>query len=160
FLGAAASTKAEGLLFAVAAIGAAIATARGFGRPLRSAILFGVGVLAVPAVWSVVDHLNGPGAKNVEPLAFVDPSEMIDAAHRIPATIARLSDEIVDGWPLVSIAVAVAVAMACVARLWWHAAFVVLWGLLAFGALVGVYYAGTAPIDWHLGTSADRVVLS
>ena len=33
-------------------------------------------------------------------------------------------------------------------------------GVLAFGALVGVYYASTAPIDWHLGTSADRVVFS
>lgn len=160
FLGAAASTKAEGLLFAVAAIVAAIATARGFGRPLRPAILFGAGVLAVPAVWAVVDHLNGPGAKNVEPLAFVDPSEMLDSAHRIPTTIARLTDEIVDGWPLISIAVVVAIGAACVARLWWHAAFVALWGLLAFCALVGVYYASTAPIDWHLGTSADRVVLS
>jgi hypothetical protein len=160
FLGAAASTKAEGLLFAVAAIVAAIATARGFGRPLRPAILFGAGVLAVPAVWAVVDHLNGPGAKNVEPMAFVDPSEMLDSAHRIPTAIARLTDEIVDGWPLISIAVVVAIGAACVARLWWHAAFVALWGFLAFCALVGVYYASTAPIDWHLGTSADRVVLS
>jgi hypothetical protein len=45
-------------------------------------------------------------------------------------------------------------------RLWWHVAFVALWGILAFGALVAVYYASVSPIDWVLGTSADRVVFS
>lgn len=160
FLAAAASTKSEGLLFAVAAIVAALLTARGFGRKHRSALVFAGAVLAVPLLWAVVDRLNGPGAKNVEPLAFVDPTEMAAAADRIPTTVGRLTDEIVDGWPLVSLVVILAFAAAGAARLWWQAAFVALWGALAFGALVAVYYAGTAPIDWHLGTSADRVVVS
>jgi hypothetical protein len=160
FLGAAASTKDEGLLFAVAAIVAALVTAQGFGRSLRPAVVFAGAVLAVPLLWAVVDRLNGPGAKNVEPRAFVDPAEMAAAAHRIPTTVGRLSDEVIDGWPLALLAVILSLAAAGAARLWWQAAFVALWGVLAFGALVGVYYAGTAPIDWHLVTSADRVVIS
>ena len=161
FLGAAASTKAEGLLFAVAAIAAAVATARGFGRKLKkSAIAFGAGVLAVPAAWALVDRINGPGAKNIEPLAFVDPREILDTAHRIPTATSTLIDQITGGWPLVSVAVVLAVGAACAARLWWQAAFVGLWAGLALGALVGVYYASAAPIDWQLATSADRVVLS
>ena len=52
-----------------------------------------------------------------------------------------------------------AVTASCVVRLWWTV-FVVLWGTLAFAALVAVYYASTAPIGWQLTTSADRVVFS
>jgi hypothetical protein len=160
FLAAAAASKAEGLLFATAAIAAALATAHGFGRSIRSALAFGAAVLAVPALWAVVDRLNGPGAKNVDRAALVDPEAMLDAAGRIPTAAWRLLEEIADGWTLALVAVVVAILAACLVRLWWHAAFVALWGVLAFGALVGVYYASTAPIDWHLGTSADRVVFS
>jgi hypothetical protein len=160
FLAAAASTKAEGLLFALAAITAAVAVARGFGRSVRAALAFGIGVLAVPIVWTIVDRLNGPGARNVDRGALVDPGTMLDAAGRIPTAAWRLLEEIANGWLLASFAVTTAVLGACLVRLWWHAAFVGLWGALAFSALVGVYYASTAPIDWHLGTSADRVVFS
>jgi hypothetical protein len=54
----------------------------------------------------------------------------------------------------------VAVAAALAARFWWEALFVGLWCALAFSALVGVYFATTAPIGWHLATSVDRVVFS
>ena len=57
-------------------------------------------------------------------------------------------------------AILVAVGMACVGRLWWHAMFVVLWAALALAGLVAVYYSSTAPIDWYLTYSADRVVFS
>ena len=50
--------------------------------------------------------------------------------------------------------------MACLARAWWHALFVGLWAALTFSALVVVYYSSTAPADWLLTTSADRVVLT
>ena len=60
FFAAAASTKAEGLLFALAALAAVLATARGFGRPLRSVGWFAGAVLVVPVTWAVTDRLNGP----------------------------------------------------------------------------------------------------
>ena len=160
FLAAAASTKAEGLAFALGAIVTAAVTARGFGRSVRSTLACGMGVVAVPAVWAVVDRLNGRGPKNVDAAAFVDPGAMLDAADRIPTAASRMLAEIVHAWPLASMAAVIAVLAVCAAGLWWHAAFVVVWAALAFSTLVGVYYSSTLPIDWYLGTSADRVVFS
>ena len=160
FLSAAASTKSEGLLFALAAVATAAVVARGFGRSLRSVALLGAGAFAVPVVWMVVDRLNGPGAQNVDTGALVDPGYWVREADRIPTAAGRIVDEIADGWPVASLLALVAIGAALAARLWWEALFVGLWCALAFSALVGVYFATTAPIDWHLATSADRVVFS
>ena len=160
FLSAAASTKSEGLLFALAAVATAAVVARGFGRSLRSVALLGAGAFAVPVVWMVVDRLNGPGAQNVDMGALVDPGYWVREADRIPTAAGRIVDEIADGWPVASLLALVAIGAALAARLWWEALFVGLWCALAFSALVGVYFATTAPIDWHLATSADRVVFS
>ncbi len=160
FFAAAASTKAEGLLFALAALAAVLATARGFGRPLRSVGWFAGAVLVVPVTWAVTDRLNGPGAQNVDRATLTDPRAMLDASGRIPDAAWRLLSESWNGWPLACAFVAAAVVAASLVRLWWHVAFVVLWGLLALTAVVGVYYASVSPIDWLLGTSSDRVVFS
>lgn len=160
FFAAAASTKAEGLLYALAAIAAVLAVARGFGRSLRSVAWFSVAVLAVPAMWAVVDRLNGPGAKNVDRAALTNPSAMVDASGRIPESARRLLSESWNRWPVACALVVLGLASACVARRWWEAAFGGLWGGLSLAALIGVYYANAAPIDWLLETSADRVVFS
>jgi hypothetical protein len=160
FFAAAASTKVEGLLFALAGIAAVLATARGFGRSLRSVAWFAGAVLALPVLWAVVDRLNGPGAKNVDRGTLTDPNTIADAAGRIPNAASGLLSVIWDRWPLVSTLLATAVAAVCLVRLWWHAAFFVVWGGLSFVSLVAVYYASVAPIDWLLATSADRVVFS
>ena len=160
FLSAAASTKSEGLLFVLAAVAAAAVVARGFGRSLRSVALLGAGAFAVPVVWMVVDRLNGPGAENVDTGALVDPGYWAREADRIPTAAGRLVDEIADGWPIASFLALLAICAALAARLWWEALFVGLWSGLAFSALVAVYFTSTAPIGWHLATSADRVVFS
>ena len=160
FLAAAAATKAEGVAFAVAAVAAAAATARSFGRPIRSALACGAGVLLVTVVWAVVDRLNGPGPGNIDTAAFFDPRVMVDAAGRIPTAAWRLVNELRGAWLRPLLAAAAVLAAACVVRLWRYAAFVVIFAALAFSALVVVYYASTLPLDWYLGTSADRVVLS
>ena len=160
FFAAGAMTKVEGLLFALAAIATLLATARGFGRPLRSVAGFAGAVLALPALWAVVDRLNGPGARNVDRATLTDPDAMLAASGRIPHAAWRLLTATWDGWPLACALVVAAVVAAGLVRLWWHVAFLVSWGVLAFGGLVAVYYASAAPIDWLLGTSADRVVFS
>lgn len=160
FFGAAASTKAEGLVFAAATIATLLATARGAGRPLRPVAWFAGAALVVPAAWAFVDRLNGPGAKNVDRAALMDPGTMAEASGRIPDAAWRLLSESWDGWSLACAFVVAAVAASCLVRLWWHVAFVVLWGGLVFVSLVGVYYASVSPIGWLLATSADRVVFS
>jgi hypothetical protein len=160
FFAACAMTKVEGLLFALAAIATLLATARGFGRPLRSVAWFAGAVLVTPAAWAVVDRLNGPGARNLDSATLTDPDAMLAASGRIPEAAWRLVSEIWDNWPRTCVLVLAAVLAASLVRLWWHVVFLVSWGVLAFGGLVAVYYASAAPIDWLLGTSADRVVFS
>jgi Dolichyl-phosphate-mannose-protein mannosyltransferase len=160
FLAAAASTKREGLLLALAAIAAALLVARAFGRPIRSVFLFAVGALAVPIAWGVVNRLNGPDPQVIHASDLLDPGYVGNAADRIPTAATRMVEEMADGWPLASLLALIAVAAVVGARLWWDAAFVVVWGVLAFSALVGVYFVERDPIDWLLGSSADRVIFS
>jgi hypothetical protein len=160
FLGAAASTKAEGILFVLAAIVAAAVAVRALGRPLRELAVFAACVLAVPALWAFVDRLNGPGAKNVHTDALLDPVYLVEAADRIPVSGQRLVTEIVEAWPLACLAAGLALGAACVARHWPSALFVGLWVVLSFAGLVGTYTLSTSPVDWLLTTSADRVVFS
>jgi hypothetical protein len=100
------------------------------------------------------------GAKNIDGSVLTDPGAAVDAANHIPTAAGRLMSVIADGWPLASVGAVMAIAAGFIARLWWSALFVVLWGALAFAALVGVYFASIAPIDWYLKFSADRVVFS
>jgi hypothetical protein len=160
FLGAAASTKAEGVLFVLAAIVAAAVLVHRLGRPLRELAVFAACVLVVPALWAFVDRLNGPGAKNVHTEALLDPGYLVEAADRIPISGQRLVTEIVEGWPLACLGAGLALGAACVARRWHSALFVALWVVLSLVGLVGTYTLSTSPLDWHLTTSADRVVFS
>ncbi len=160
FLAAAASTKMEGLLFAVCSVAAAIAVARGFRRPLRSLAALAIGVLAIPLLWIAVDRLNGAGGDNVDGRVLRDPGYAAEAASRIPVAADGLLRAVVDAWPLASVGIVGAVLLACIARLWWHVLFVGLWGALVFSALLVVYYTSPAPVDWLLVTAGDRVVFS
>jgi hypothetical protein len=160
FLGAAASTKSEGLLFALAAIAAAAAVTRAPGRPLRQLAAFAAAVLVVPALWALVDRLNGPGAKNIRTKTLLHPADLVEAADRIPISGQRLVTEVVGAWPLACVAAGLAVGAACVARVWPSVVFLSVWALLSLGGLVGVYTLSTSPVDWLLTTSADRVVFS
>jgi len=160
FLAAAALTKSEGLIFALAGVVTAVALARRFGRSLTTAFALAASVLVLPGLWAVVDRLNGPGARNLDAAAVLDPGYVADSAERIPKAADAMLGELVEGWPVVVLAVVAALAATCLARLWLAGLFVALWSALSFMALVLVYFVSTSPIDWHLGTSADRVVFS
>jgi hypothetical protein len=160
FLAAASLTKGEGLLFALAAIAAAAVLARGFGRPRATIGRFAAAVLALPAAWAVVDRLNGPGAKNVDAAILLHPGRFVAATDRIPTAASRLVEEMGEGWSLDLGLIGLGLLAACWTRQWWPALFVGVWALLGLAALVTVYFLSTAPIDWHLTTSADRVIFS
>lgn len=156
FLAAAALTKGEGLLFALAGLATALLLARRLGRPRRDVLVLGCGVLGVAVAWALVDRLNGPGARNVDLGGALDS----DAVDRLTLATERLADELVDGWPVAGLAVVAALGLAAVARVWLPGLFLAVWTLLSFAVLVAVYVVSVNPIDWHLGTSADRVVFS
>ena len=157
FFAAAASTKAEGLLYALAAIAAVLATARGFGPPRAMSPRSRRPCSSFPVTWAIVDRLNGPG----EQRGPGDAHRSLGDGRRLrtdPESAGRLLSESWNGWSVACAFVVAALAVACVARLWWQAAFVAFWGAFSLVALIGVYYANVAPIDWLLETSADRVV--
>ena len=137
---------------------AAVAVARGFGRRSGTTATFAIGVLAVPIAWMVVDRLNGPGGDNIGRAAFAILVISLTAAQDSrPLQVVARGDR--DGWPLASIGVLGAVARLPGAALVARAVRGAL-GRLVFSALVVVYYSYTAPVDWLLVTSADRVVFS
>ena len=160
FLAAAASVKAEGLVFAVAALMAAGIAARSFGRRVRPVAVLGSIALVVPVTWMVVDRLNGPGPDNIDRRAFVNLAYIGEALDRIPVAAQRLVVEIASDWSLASLAVLIAFSATLLVRAWRYVLFAGVWGALAFAGLVSIYYAGTPPIDWYLTTSADRVISS
>ena len=94
------------------------------------------------------------------PKASVDLGDAADALDRVPTATGRMLEEIATGWPLATTAVVLALGVACLARLWWHALFAGLRVALVLLALVAVYYSSTYPIDWYLATSVERVVFS
>jgi len=157
FLAACALTKSEGLLFAVAAILSALALASRFGRSRRLAAVSGVMCLFPAAAWSVVDRVNGPGADNVDLGRILQPAAFMD---RFLRAVDSMATELAVDWPVATLAVTVALLAAASTRTWRPAAFMLLWIGLALGGLVLVYAVSTNPIDWHLATSADRVIFS
>ena len=97
FFGTAAVTKSEGLLFAVAAIVAALVVAPRFERSRRLVGAFALGCLAPAAVWSVVDRLNGPGPDNLDLGRLAEPGVLVE---RVPPAIDAMAGELATGWPL------------------------------------------------------------
>ena len=136
FLAAGAMTKTEGLVFALIGVVATLVVARGFGRPRTHALWLGVGVVALPLVWAVVDRLNGPGPRIFDASALLDPGYVAGAADRIPVATATMLGELGDAWAVASLAVVLALVAAAWARLWWPLLFVGLWAGLSFASLV------------------------
>jgi hypothetical protein len=161
-LAAAASTKNEGLTTAVALIAAAALTLAA-GR--RSAELRDLGVAAAGFVlvllpwriWIAVHDISSdlPIADGLNPGFLADRTDRVKPAVR--AINGNLSDQA--EW-LYIVPVAVVVALACVAaragaRL---ALFYLATGAIVWALLVWAYWISPYDLDYHLRTSANRVV--
>ena len=161
-LAAAASTKNEGLTMAVAVIAAAALTLavgrrRSELRDLAAAAGGFVLVLLPWRIWIAAHDIGSdlPIADGLKPGFLADRSERVRPAVR--AVNANLSDQA--QW-LHFVPVAVVVALACVAaragaRV---ALFYLVTGAAVWAALVWAYWISPYELDYHLRTSADRVV--
>lgn len=161
-LAAAASTKNEGLTTAVAVIASAALTLpagrrRAELRDLAVAAGGFVLVLLPWRVWIAVHDIGSdlPVADGLKPGFLADRTERVGPAVR--ALNANLSDQA--NW-LYLVPVAVVVALACVAAragarvaLFYLVTAATVWALL-----VWAYWISPYDIDYHLRTSADRVV--
>lgn len=159
-LAAAANTKNEGLMTAVALLLVAypIALARGF--PLRQFVLASGAVLVAILpwrIWTAVHDIKGdmPVAEGL------NPAYLLDRVDRVWPAVHALAHEVGDQerWlyllPLAALAI-VACLVSGIGRL--AAGFYLASLALVAAGLVWSYWISPNPIEWHLATSAPRVV--
>ncbi|HEU5142124.1 MAG TPA: hypothetical protein VFU04_03090 [Solirubrobacterales bacterium] len=160
-LAAAANAKNEGLMVVVALllVAGAISVVRRFRLP-ELLIASGVVVLSILPwrAWTSVQGIEGdlPISKGI-----TDPGYMIDRIDRVWPAIESIGNQLADQaqWlqllPLAALVVAVSLISAVGRRvaIFYLAAFAVVWA-----GLVWSYWISPNPLDWHLGTSANRIV--
>lgn len=163
-LAAAASTKNEGLMAAVAALAVAAAvvafercgTARAALRPLGLAVV-GFLVLVVPwRIWVAANGVEGaiPVAQGLNPVYLAE------RTGRVPSAVAGLVDALDDqtAWTYVlplGVAVVLAALIAGAAR---RVALFYLGSMALISALiVWAYWIAPTELGWHIGTSVGRV---
>jgi hypothetical protein len=163
FLIGSANTKNEGLMAAVVALAvAAVVTAvgpnRGRLRPLGlAAAAFVAGILPW-RVWIAAQGIHG----DIRLRDGLDPSYLAAHADRVWPSLQSLYAQLIDqaSWLyVVPFAAAIAIVCLFVRQRRPLAAFYLVTGLLAFAALVWIYWISpTVPLDFFLASSSYRVV--
>jgi hypothetical protein len=160
FLGAAALTKNEGELFALAAFVAAVVVARrDQRRPLALAALATFALDLPWRIWIQVQHVT---------IAEYSISDLFDpaylrahsdrvgpSAHELVSQIARM-----ESWSYLVVFCLFGLAGGLVLRRFRLTAFGASWLLLSFAGLVAIYWISTNPLKGHLFNSADRTIVS
>ena len=163
-LAAAAGTKNEGLMAAVAALAvAAVIVAFERGHPARAALrplgIAVAGFLALVAPWRIWVAANG--VEGAIPVAQgLNPLYLAERTGRVPAAIAGLVDALDDqtAWTYVlplGVAVVLAALIAGAAR---RVALFYLGSMALISAMiVWAYWIAPTELGWHIGTSVGRV---
>jgi len=159
-LAAAAGTKNEGLMAAVALLAVAAAVARSRGLSIRPLALAAGAVAVAILPWRIWTEAHGIEG-DLPVLRGLDPVFLLDRLDRVWPAVEAIGQEVSDPgrWayllPLAVLAIAASLASGVARRV---AVFYL--GSLAVAAagLVWSYWISPNPIDWHLATSATRVV--
>jgi hypothetical protein len=159
-LAAAALVKAEGMIFAVAALLAALVALSGSRRPLRPLAVASVATLGPALVWHATTRIRGVSTESFDFAALADPGYLFDNADRIPRAADAMLGALALSWTLSLEVVALTLLLTLLCRRLRPIVFLATWLGLSFAGLVLVYLMSTLEIGGHLATSADRVVLS
>jgi 4-amino-4-deoxy-L-arabinose transferase-like glycosyltransferase len=162
FLGAAALTKSEGALFALAAAVALLGTLAVWDRVrLARAGLAMAAVLAVLVPWRIFiasEHLPNPEYSLGN---AANPGYLSDHADRVGPAASGLADRIASGrFGFLLVLILLGVATGLVSRRYREVAFAGVWLALSFLGLVLVYWISNVPVDLTLVWSGDRTVTS
>ena len=159
-LGAAANTKNEGLMVAVALLVVAGIVGLARGLRFRPFLIACAGVAVAVLPWRI--WMSANGIKSDLPVSKgLDPGYMLDRTSRIWPSIETLGHELADQsrWlyllPLAAVVVLAALISGTGRRVaaFYLAAFAVVWA-----GFIWSYWLSQYPIEWHLETSANRVV--
>lgn len=162
FLGAAALTKNEGLLFAVAAFVALAAALlfQGRARLVPAGVAaFAVALIVLP--WQVFTSVHGLRNTDYDLGNLFDFSYLSAHSERVEPAAAELWSQIgLERWGYVVPMVFVALAAALLARRFALVAFAAVWLGLSYVGLLLVYWISELELTGHLLFSADRTVAS
>jgi hypothetical protein len=165
-LAACANGKNEGLMAAVAvllalAVGALLSSAlerRALLNVLACAVAVGLAVLPW-RLWMSANSVEG----DIKASRALDPGVLADESSRVEPSAHRLWEHLSDqeSWGYLAFAALLLIGVS-VARRSTRAlgAYYGVAGGLIFLFLVVAYWVAGTPLDWHLNTSADRVVMS
>jgi Dolichyl-phosphate-mannose-protein mannosyltransferase len=155
FLGAATLTKPEGLLFATAALLAAIVAWR------RDLLWGALGVVAIYAPWRIfvaAHHLQNQEYSLGDAL---NPSYLANRSARVRPALTGVWHQVwASGWSWLVPFALVSLAAALLARKWRLSAFAVVWAALSFCGIVLVFWISVVPIQLTLLWAAYRTVAS
>jgi hypothetical protein len=160
FLAAAALTKNEGELFAVAAFAAAVLVARpGQRRPLGWAAL---ATLALDLPWRLWIEIHGVKISEYSVTDLLDPAYLYDRRERVWPSARELLAQMgaFGAWSYMLPLIVVGFAGALVLRRFRPAIFGAVWVVLSFAGLVGIYWISTNPVAHHLFNSSNRTIVT
>ena len=159
FLGAATLIKPEGLLFAGAALVAALATC---GRArLRGTLLAVAAVAGIYLPWRVYAAVHGLENPEYSLADALDPGYLGDRADRLGPALRSVGGHAFSlDWGLLLPLTIAAVGAALLSRRRRLAAFATVWALLSFGGIVLVFWISIVPVELTLQWAAYRTVAS
>jgi len=159
FLGAATLTKPEGLLFAGAAILAAVAA--GGRRRLRGTALAALAVAILYLPWRIYAGVHGLQNPEYSLGDALDPGYLADRAERLGPALRSVGGHAFSlEWGLLLPLGLAGVAAALLARRWRLAGFAAAWAVLSFAGIVLVFWISVVPVELTLSWASYRIVAS
>ena len=163
FLGAAAWTKNEGLLFGAAAAVALLATSLAGRRNVRSALGAVGGFVVLAAPWRIYAAANGLKTRDYNLADLFDFGLLHERADRVwPATRELLQEmTVADAWGASLVVIVLGVAAALLTRRRRLAGiYAGAWLVLAFCGLVATYWISNHRLDNDLDNSSFRTIVT
>jgi hypothetical protein len=158
FLGAAALTKNEGELFALAALVAAAAvTPR---RQLRPLGWCAVAVVAIDLPWRIWVQAHHVRSRDYALSNLVDPTYLWRTRGRVGPAASELWTQLwrLDSFSLVVVLAVAGLAVGLLLQRSRAAVFAVTWLVLSFGGLLLIYWISRNPLTSHLYNTSDRTI--
>ena len=158
FLTSSALLKNEGLMFALAALVAALAASLVSGRRMRAVVFVGVAIGVARLPWQAFVAINDLGTADYDFALLASPTYVVDNANRVELASRALASDLVHTWTLPTAVGALTLLGALLTRHYALFVLIVGWAIISFAGLVASYVASKHDVTWHLDTSSDRVV--
>jgi hypothetical protein len=157
---AAGLVKQEALLFVVAALLVAVVLRALAGQSLRPLGAAALVAFVPPAAWLAVAHARGLDSDTYAFARLADAGFLEAESDRFVQAIDWMLTALERRWEVALILLACTAAIAILARARQVPVFVLGWAWLSFVGLAATYLVSRTDLEWHLATSADRVVMT